>query len=91
MRKLLPYISIFVLIFAGILIYNYQTHVTVPIPWQPMRLRIPNLHIDASVINVGTTATGQMDTPTSQAVNSPYWSSVFWYAPGATPVKAAMQ
>ena len=91
MKKLLLYISIFALTSFGILVYNYQTHVPLPTitikqtSWQPMRLRIPGLHIDASVINVGTTITGQMDAPTSQAVNSPYWSSVFWYAPGAIP------
>jgi hypothetical protein len=85
MKKLLLCICVFILISAGILIYNYQAHVIVPIPWQPTRLRIPRLHIDASIINVGTTATGHMDAPTSQAINSPYWSSVFWYAPGATP------
>jgi hypothetical protein len=93
MRKFLPYICIFLLLFAGILIYNYQTHTTLPAtsfpvkptPWQPLHLRIPGLQIDTPVLNVGTTANGQMDAPTSQAINSPYWSSVFWYAPGTAP------
>ena len=87
MRKFLLYGSAFAFIFAAILIYNYQTHTT-PLkstPWQPLRVRIPALQVDAPVINVGTTANGQMDAPTSQAVNSPYWSSVFWYAPGTAP------
>ncbi|GAC1636242.1 MAG: hypothetical protein NVS4B9_29440 [Ktedonobacteraceae bacterium] len=26
-----------------------------------------------------------MDAPTSKAIHSPYWTSVFWYAPGAAP------
>ncbi len=93
MKKLQLYLSIFLLIAAGIVIYNYQTHTTLPAssfpvqptPWQPLRLHIPSLQIDTPVLNVGTTINGQMDAPTSQAVNSPYWSSVFWYAPGTVP------
>ncbi|GHO91756.1 hypothetical protein KSF_018040 [Reticulibacter mediterranei] len=93
MRKFLPYICVFLLILTGILIYNYQTHTALlatsfpvkPTPWQPLHLRIPSLQIDTPVLNVGTTTNGQMDAPTSQAVNSPYWSSVFWYAPGTAP------
>jgi len=93
MKKLQLYLSIFLLISVGIVIYNYQTHTTLPAssfpvqttPWQPLRLGIPSLQIDTPILNVGTTINGQMDAPTSQAVNSPYWSSVFWYAPGTTP------
>jgi sortase (surface protein transpeptidase) len=53
-----------------------------------VRLQIPTLHIDAEVMNVGATASGAMDAPTSKAIHSPYWTSVFWYAPGAAPGQA---
>src|SRR5205807_4791415 len=56
-----------------------------PAPWQPAQLRIPHMNINAPVINVGKTASGAMDAPTSQAINSPYWTSVFWYDLGAAP------
>ncbi|MDQ6659367.1 MAG: class F sortase [Chloroflexota bacterium] len=57
-------------------------------PWQPAQLRIPALHIDAPVIGVGATKTGVMDAPTSKALHSPYWTSVFWYKPGTAPGQA---
>jgi Sortase domain len=49
------------------------------------RLRIPALQIDAAVLPVGQTASGTMDAPTSKALHSPYWTSVFWYDQGAVP------
>ncbi|HEU0000267.1 MAG TPA: class F sortase, partial [Ktedonobacteraceae bacterium] len=51
----------------------------------PTRLRIPSLQIDAPVISVGQTASGAMDAPTSKALHSPYWTSVFWYNEGPVP------
>src|SRR5512135_1781672 len=51
----------------------------------PARLRIPALQIDAAVLPVGQTASGTMDAPTSKALHSPYWTSVFWYDQGAVP------
>jgi sortase (surface protein transpeptidase) len=48
-------------------------------------LQIPALGINAPVMSVGQTASGEMDAPTSQAYNSPYWTSVFWYNQGAAP------
>src|SRR5947209_6230913 len=59
-----------------------------PAPWMPGRLRISALNIDAPVINVGASDTGVMDAPTSKALHSPYWTSVFWYAPGTAPGQA---
>jgi sortase (surface protein transpeptidase) len=96
MRKLLFYATLLLLVIIGILLYNYTNHVELPNtmrtiktePWHPARLSIPRLDIDASVMNVGRTETGLMAAPTSKAVNSPYWSSVFWYAPGVAPGQA---
>ena len=93
MKKLfLPLCAIFIVV-TGIFVYNYQQHMRVSnasitftaTADQPTRLRIPMLHIDAAVLGVGATTTGQMDAPTSKAVNSPYWSSAFWYQRGAAP------
>jgi hypothetical protein len=96
MRKLLLYVSLLILVIVGVAIYNYRTHVTLPVtltapstlPWQPASLRIPRLSIDAPVMNVGATASGQMDAPVSKALHSPYWTSVFWYDLGAAPGQA---
>lgn len=87
-KKLLLYTLIVLLLVIVIMSYNYNNHITIAppsAPTQPARLRIPALHIDTSIINVGTNTTGAMDAPVSQAVNSPYWSSVFWYDLGTTP------
>src|SRR5260221_3653415 len=59
-----------------------------PAPWPPGSLYIPSLHIDAPVINVGATSEGAMDAPTSKAIHSMYWTSVFWYDLGAAPGQA---
>lgn len=96
MRKLLLYVSLLILVIIGVAIYNYRAHVTLPVtlttpsplPWQPASLRIPRLSIDAPVMNVGATASGQMDAPVSKALHSPYWTSVFWYDLGAAPGQA---
>ncbi|HEU5230556.1 MAG TPA: class F sortase [Ktedonobacteraceae bacterium] len=91
MRKLLLYLCLVVLIFVGVLAYNYNNHITLagtPTELQPVRLQIPRLGIDAGIINVGTTASGQMDAPVSQAINSPYWTNAFWYDQGAAPGQA---
>jgi Sortase domain len=93
MRNFLLYVCLFLLILVGIAVYNTNSHITIPnpsatptpAPWQPARLRIPALHVDAPVLNVGLTATGDMDAPVSKAVNSPFWTSVFWYAGGTAP------
>jgi hypothetical protein len=95
MRKFLFYTILALCVVAGVVIYNYTQHVDVGAitsasiePWQPAQLRIPAIHVDASVMDVGQTAQGLMDAPVSQAVNSPYWTHVFWYAPGAAPGQA---
>lgn len=92
MRKLLLYLCLVVLLILGVAAYNYNHHITlsggasiVPTSLQPVRLQIPRLHIDAGVINVGLTSSGQMDAPVSQAINSPYWTNAFWYDQGAAP------
>ena len=96
MKKLLLIICLLLLLVFGIGWYNYVNHITprsivltnptpTPPPWQPAHLRIPHMNINAPVINVGKTASGAMDAPTSQAIHSPYWTSVFWYDIGAAP------
>lgn len=96
MRKIFLYMALLLLLAIAILFYNYQNRVIIPgtitaatgAAWQPAQLRIDNLQINAPVMNVGNTATGQMDAPVSQAIKSPYWSSVFWYEPGPAPGQA---
>lgn len=93
MRKLLLYFGLVLLVVLGVAFYNYSKNVastnnstsTPSESWQPAHLRIPGLHINASVLSVGKTAAGVMDAPVSQAINSPYWTSVFWYNVGAAP------
>ena len=90
MRKLLLYSGLLLVVVVGVLIYNYDSQATTTkiASWQPEKIRIPNLHIDTSVLGVGATPDGKMDAPTSQALNSPYWTSVFWYELGAAPGQA---
>src|SRR5712692_10375393 len=98
MRKLTLYICLVILIIFGVMAYNYANNVAstsgdasvkpTPAPWQPARLNIPAIHIDAPVMNVGATASGAMDAPTSNAIHSTYWTSVFWYDLGAAPGQA---
>lgn len=92
MRNTLLLVLVLLAVVMCFFIYNYDNHVsvsnTVPLADQPASLRIPSLHIDASILNVGTTPTGQMDAPVSKAINSPYWTSVFWYQKGAAPGQA---
>jgi Sortase domain len=98
MRKLLLSICLLLLLIIGVMVYNFSANLPpltnsapvtlvtpTPAPWQPARLVIPALHIDAPVMAVGATTNGVMDAPTSKAVHSTYWSSVFWYDLGAAP------
>ena len=93
MKKLLLIAGLLLLVAFGIGSYNYVNHIKpdgtiatpTPTPWQPVRLRIPHMSVDAPIINVGKTASGAMDAPVSKAINSPYWTSVFWYDLGAAP------
>jgi hypothetical protein len=92
MRKFLLYLILVLVLIVGVVIYNLTHHVSVGTiastaqePWHPVQLSIPAIHVDAPVMNVGKNAQGLMDAPVSQAVNSPYWTHVFWYAPGAAP------
>lgn len=99
MKKVFLLLTLAGLVILGVVAYNYANHIDLPGhadlpgdpsigPWQPTQLQIPALHIDASIINVGQTADGLMDAPTSQAIHSPYWTSVFWYDVGAVPGQA---
>ncbi len=98
MKKLVLYASLILVAILGIMAYNYALNTPLansnisptptPAPWQPARLNISALHIDASVINVGKTTEGVMDAPTSKAPHSIYWTSVFWYDLGAAPGQA---
>ncbi len=95
MKKIKFYALLVLLVVAGLVIYNYTRQPAVatinslaPEPWQPAHLAIPAIKVDADVMNVGRTAQGLMDAPVSQAVKSPYWTHVFWYAPGSAPGQA---
>ncbi|HEY3991994.1 MAG TPA: class F sortase [Ktedonobacteraceae bacterium] len=92
MKKFLFYAVPALLVVIGLMVYNFAHHVTIGTitspsvePWQPAQLSIPAIHVDASVMAVGKTAQGLMDAPVSQAINSPYWTHVFWYSPGSAP------
>ena len=97
MRKLVLFLGLILVLILGVMAYNAATNpegtsllslTPTPAPWQPAQLRVSALNIDAPVINVGSTASGAMDAPTSKAVHSPYWTSVFWYDEGAAPGQA---
>src|SRR6266487_3403488 len=96
MKKILLYAFLLLAVIVAVMAYNAANHMTVPqasltpapASWMPARLRISALHIDASVINVGTNSAGGMAAPTSKTIHSPYWTSVFWYAPGVAPGQA---
>jgi sortase A len=53
---------------------------------QPIRLRIPDLGIDASIQPVGENRYGAMEVPgAGHPVNDPIWNTAFWWKPGTTP------
>lgn len=89
MKKLIFVLVVILLGISAVFIYNYSHGVTGPTPvdapWAPAHLQIPAIHVDASIMGVGKTATGIMDAPVSKVYNSPYWSKVFWYDVGAAP------
>lgn len=94
MKKVVFFVLLALVLAAGVAYYNFAHHTGgsgnlplngTPQPWQPARLQIPRMHVNAPVISVGKTASGMMDAPTSKAYNSPYWTSVFWYATGPAP------
>ncbi len=96
MKKALFYLGLVLLVVIAIAYYNYSNNITstsssssAPTEsWQPAHLSIPHLHINAPVLSVGKTPSGQMDAPVSSAINSPYWTSVFWYNIGPAPGQA---
>lgn len=89
MKKLIFVLVVILLGISAVLIYNFNHGVSgstsANAPWAPARLQIPAIHVDATVMGVGQTATGVMDAPVSKVYNSPYWSSVFWYDVGVAP------
>ncbi len=89
MKKFLFVLVVILLGISAVLIYNFNRGITgttpANAPWAPARLQIPAIHVDASIMGVGQTATGVMDAPVSKVYNSPYWSSVFWYDVGVAP------
>jgi len=50
----------------------------------PLELRIPSLHISASVLGVGLDSKDVMDAPKGSA-NDPVWRKAFWYRGGGIP------
>src|SRR5450759_1823271 len=92
MKKFIFVLVVILLGISAILIYNFNHGImgSQPVnePWAPARLQISAIHVDASVMGVGQTATGVMDAPVSKVYNSPYWSSVFWYDVGSAPGQA---
>ncbi len=88
MKKIILYgCLLLVIVLAVVALSNRITSVeTAAKPAQtPAQLRIPALQINAPVMPVGQTASGAMDAPTSKALHSPYWTSVFWYDQGPAP------
>lgn len=95
MKKIALFFGLVLVVVIAISAHNYDLHITgsnqpnlTAAPWQPAHLQIPRLQIDADVMDVGATPSGAMNTPTSQAQNSPYWKKVFWYDLGAAPGQA---
>jgi hypothetical protein len=50
----------------------------------PLRLRIPSIGVDASVLGVGLTPGNVMDAPIGRA-DDPVWQQAFWYRGSAVP------
>jgi sortase (surface protein transpeptidase) len=89
MKKFLLYVLLAMIVVGSVLYYNANhpgngSGVTAA-GWPPQTLSIPAINVNASVLAVGKNAQGQMDAPVSQAYNSTYWTSVFWYSPGTVP------
>ena len=65
MKKLSLLLLLALLLLASVAIYNYVHYVTGSSPTtsseQPARLRVSHLGIDAPVMSVGQTASGEMD------------------------------
>src|SRR5258708_6697621 len=79
MKKALLYLCLVLLVVIAVAYYNYSNKVTstnnsVSTPsasWQPAHLLIPRLHINASVLSVGKTASGLMDAPSLKPSTRP--------------------
>ena len=54
-----------------------------PVP-VAIQLRIPSLHVDATVIGVGVLPNDVMDAPEG-TINDPVWQQAFWYRGSAVP------
>lgn len=91
MKNLLLFACLILVLVMAVAAYNYNTHITAPLnlpaaaPWQPAHIRIDAIHVNATVMTVGQNTDGTMDAPISKAINSPFWTSVFWYGLGAAP------
>jgi sortase (surface protein transpeptidase) len=54
-----------------------------PVP-VAIQLRIPSIHVDATVLGVGVLANDVMDAPEGR-INDPVWQQAFWYRGSAVP------
>jgi len=82
MKELLLCGCLIALLVIAVMAFNIASHAPAPAnisadsipgqPWQPSRLQISAIHVDAPIIFVGKTASGAMNAPVSKAINSPY-------------------
>ena len=53
--------------------------------YQPQRLQIAKLGLDAPMVSLGPDASGGMQAPRDKPASDPIWSQVFWWNPGFIP------
>ncbi|HEY7973714.1 MAG TPA: class F sortase [Ktedonobacterales bacterium] len=53
--------------------------------YTPLRLRIPSINLDVTIIGVGVTSAGAMDAPRCNANSDPICNQVYWFDGGYLP------
>jgi len=53
--------------------------------YAPLRLRIPSIKLDVSIIGVGVTSAGAMDAPRCNSNSDPICNQVYWFNGGYLP------
>jgi hypothetical protein len=60
-------------------------HATLLAHYAPLRLKIPSINLDVSIIGVGLTSAGAMDAPRCNSNSDPICNQVYWFNGGFVP------
>jgi hypothetical protein len=60
-------------------------HATLLAHYAPLRLSIPSINLDVSIIGVGLTSAGAMDAPRCNSNSDPICNQVYWFNGGFVP------